>query len=464
MRFQSILIALALSLTALGSAPLAAEETVRDKDYELFKLFVDSFEQIERNYVKEVDRRELMEAAIEGMLRKLDPYSNYIDPDNLRAFSDSVEQQFGGVGIRVTVEPGTNRLVVASPLPGAPAHKAGVKPGDVITDVEEESTEDFTIEDLVKRLRGKPGTPVTIKVLHRGETESVPITIVRDTIQVATVHGEAYKEDGSWEYYVDPKRKIAYIHLTSFSRNSADELRAALDELTASGVKGLILDLRFNPGGLLGVAAEISDMFVDEGMIVSTKGRNTEEHVISAHSEGTYEKFPMVVLVNRYSASASEIVSACLQDHKRALVIGERTWGKGSVQNVINLDYDKSALKLTTASYHRPSGKNIHRFPGAKDEDEWGVMPDEDYRIRLSDRELEQLHLQLSDRELFKPGEEEEEKPEGEGFTDRQLAKAVEYLSSKIDGTTTPKPDQAAAETEPKKDAVAKQDENAKDE
>lgn len=470
MRCQSIIVALMLVLStmALGGSVYADEpakeaetaKEIKDKDYELFKLFVDSFEQIDRNYVKEVDRRELMEAAIQGMLRKLDPYSNYISPENLRAFSDSVEQQFGGIGIQVTIDPATHRLTVAAPLPGAPAQKAGVRPGDIITDIESESTKDFDIEDAVKLLRGQPGEPVKIKVLHRGESEPVEVTIVRDIIRVATVRGLSYKEDGSWSYFVDEEHKIAYLHLTTFSRNSYDELKEAMETLSEAGIKGLILDLRFNPGGLLSVATEISDMFVEEGKIVSTKGRNTQEQVFSAKKHGTYSDFPMVILVNRYSASASEIVSACLQDHKRALIIGERTWGKGSVQNVINLDYDDSALKLTTASYHRPSGKNIHRFPGAKDEDEWGVMPDEDYMIRLRDREIGNLHSHLAERELFKPLDDEEkneDKEPKEPFADRQLEAAVAYLAAKIDGVVPPKPTTPAKE-DGDNDEVAKKD------
>lgn len=454
MRYKSIIVALLLVFTTVaishrGLSEETAKDKEQDKDYELFKLFVDSFEQIDRNYVKEVDRRELMEAAIQGMLRKLDPYSNYISPENLRAFNDTVEQQFGGVGIQVAID-GANRLTVASPLPGAPAHKAGVRPGDIITDIEGQSTENFTLEDAVKLLRGEPGEPVKIKVLHRGDTEPVEVTIVRDIIHVATVKGMSYKDDGGWNYFVDEEHKIAYLHLSSFSRNSYDELKEAMQTLSEAGIKGLILDLRFNPGGLLSVATEISDMFVEEGKIVSTKGRNTEEQVFTATAAGTYKDFPIVILVNRYSASASEIVSACLQDHKRALIIGERTWGKGSVQNVINLDYDESALKLTTASYHRPSGKNIHRFPGAKDEDEWGVMPDEHYNLRLSDQELLDLNRNLAERELFRPNEKSEndsEKP----FVDRQLDAAVVYLKAKIDGVEPPLPTAPANEN-----AVAK--------
>src|SRR5262249_6886050 len=187
----------------------------------------------------------------------------------------------------------------------------------------------------------------------------------------------------------------------AFSRETTAELRRALAQLEKEGLKGLIVDLRFNPGGLLSTAIEVSDLFIASGRIVSTKGRNTPERVWDAQKEGTFEGFPMVALVNHYSASASEILSACLQDHQRAVVIGERTWGKGSVQNVIELEGGKSALKLTTASYHRPSGKNIHRFPDAKESDEWGVMPDPGFELKLNLAQTERLIRYRHDRDIL---------------------------------------------------------------
>ena len=191
--------------------------------------------------------------------------------------------------------------------------------------------------------------------------------------------------------------------LTSFSRDTARDLRTALRKLNKTKLRGLILDLRFNPGGLLNSAIEVCGMFISEGRIVSTAGRNSPERAWDAHPGEVFENFPMVILVNRYSASASEIVSACLQDHKRALVVGERTWGKGSVQNVIELEGGNSLLKLTTAAYKRPSGKNIHRFPNAKDSDEWGVMPDKGYDLKLSEKDMFRLMLDRRDRDVLQP-------------------------------------------------------------
>ena len=397
------------------------------KDYELMKVFVETFEQIDRNYVKDVDRRELMEAAIKGMLGKLDQYSSYIDRDDVQEFNESVDQEFGGVGIQVAIDPTSRRLTVITPLPGTPAYNSGVKAGDVIMEIGGKDTEGFTMNDAIKLLKGPAGGEVTIGVRHMGATDIEQIKITRAIIQVPTVLGEHYGTDGQWDYMFDDENRIGYIHLSHFSRRSAAEMHDVVKKLVDDGMKGLVIDLRNNPGGLLSQAIEICDMFVDEGVIVSTKGRNTPERSWKSHKRGTYRDFPIAVIVNRFSASASEILSACLQDYDRAVVVGERTWGKGSVQNVINLEGGASALKLTTASYHRPSGKNIHRFPGAKEEDEWGVVPNEGYKIRLSRQEMFDLREYRRRREVIGAGE-----AAGGDFVDRQFQKALEVVKEKI--------------------------------
>jgi carboxyl-terminal processing protease len=411
------------SVQAQGKKPNPKDEEY----YELMKTFADTFEQIERNYVKGVDRRVLLEAAIQGMVSKLDQYSSYIKPEDLARFNRQVEQQFGGVGIQVSVDPTTNTLTVMTPLPGTPAYKAGIRAGDRILEIEDKSTKGFSISDAVKLMKGKPGEPVTMGIKHAGSDKLERIKVVRAIIQVATVLGDTYGEDDQWDFMLKDEKDIAYLRLTHFSRRSAAELRDALESAKKHKLKGLVLDLRFNPGGLLSQARDISDMFIESGKIVSTKGRNTRERVWKAKKDGTYSGFPVAVLVNRYSASASEIVSACLQDHKRAVVIGERTWGKGSVQNVIQLEGGNSALKLTTASYHRPSGKNIHKFPGAKDSDEWGVMPDEGQLVQLTTEEMRNYLDYRRDRDVLKKGG-----PPKSDFKDRQLAKAIEFLKAKV--------------------------------
>ncbi len=443
-----------ISVLCTSATTIAADnEKKSDEYFELMKVFVDTFEQVDRNYVKDVDRRKLMEAAIRGMIAELDQYSNYISPEDLARFNQQVEQQFGGIGIQVQVDPKSKRLMVMSPLPGTPAYKAGIRAGDLIMEVEGNSTEGITLSQAVTLLKGKAGDAVKIGVKHSDSNKTEQVTLVRAIIQVATVLGDTYNADSSWNFMLDDKKKIGFIRLTHFSRRSADELAEALKTLTKQGMKALILDLRFNPGGLLSQATKISDLFIESGKIVSTQGRNSPDRVWTAKKEGTFSGFPIAILVNRYSASASEIVSACLQDHKRAIIVGERTWGKGSVQNVIELEGGHSALKLTTASYHRPSGKNIHRFPKSKDSDIWGVVPDKDYAVQFSTQDMrDYLDYRRQRDVLSKDG------PPKSDFKDRQLDKALDYLVKALDGKTADKPDE---KTTPEKTVPEKKDPKA---
>ncbi len=415
------------SATLFAQDKKEVKKATPEEYYQMMKVFADTFEQIERNYVKEVDRRELMEAAIAGMLLKLDRYSSYISPKELARFNQSVEQEFGGIGIQVQVDPKTRLLVVTSPMPGTPAYKGGVLAGDVIMEIEGKSAVGFTIDDAIKMIKGKAGGVVNLGVRHVGEEKIHTIRLVREIIRVSTVLGDHYNDDAKWNYFVDEKNKIGYIRLTHFSRHTAEELQKAIKVLQKEKMKGLILDLRFNPGGLLSQAITISDMFIPKGKIVSTKGRNTPERTWNAKETGTLPQFPMTVLVNHYSASASEIVSACLQDHKRAVVIGERSWGKGSVQNVIELEGGSSALKLTTASYHRPSGKNIHRFPKAKKTDEWGVMPNKGFKIPFTLDEWKKYLIYRREKDIVG-----KKTPPKTGFKDKHVEKAREYLLQQL--------------------------------
>ena len=424
---------LVFSLAAVFTSITHAQAQDKDEDYyELMRVFVDTFQEIERNYVKEIDRRELVEAAVRGMLSELDPYSDYIAPENLDTFTEAISQEFGGVGIRVNWDEASRSIEVMTPIPGSPAYEAGVQAGDRIVKVDGNEVKEFPvereIEEAVKLLRGKPGEPVDL-VIARNDQEPQTITVVRDIIQLDTVMGYSYNDDGSWNYMYDKENKIGYIRLTHFTKRSAAEVRTALKALKRADMKGLILDLRFNPGGLLQAAIDICDMFIESGKIVSTKGRNTPERTWSAKRFGTFTGFPMAIIINRYSASASEITSACLQDHDRAVVVGERSWGKGSVQNVIDLEDGDSALKLTIASYHRPSGKNIHRFPKATEKDEWGVMPTDGYLIKFNREQLIDFQQDRRERDIL--GRKDEYKSE---FVDTQLEAAATYIQESLSG------------------------------
>ena len=417
-----------------GEAAKKAAEAEKEKAYfEMIKLFADTLDQVDRNYVKEIDRRKLIEGAIRGMLAELDPHSGYISPQQLEQFRTGVENEFGGVGVKVVVE--GEDLKVLSPLPGSPAYRAGVQAGDIIQKIGGKSAKGITIDEARRRLKGEIGTAIPVVIFRREamlESEFT-VSLKREIIRVHTVFGDHRNADDSWNWWCDSTHKIAYVRITGFGRHTIAELRAAMKKIAAQNHQGLVLDLRYNPGGLLSSAIEVCDLFLSEGKIVSTEGRSTAKRTWSAHKRGAYEDFPMVVLVNGYSASASEIVSACLQDHKRAVVIGERTWGKGSVQNIINLEDGASAMKLTTSSYLRPSGKNIHRFPDAKDEDDWGVHPNKNFEVKFSDTEKRKLagHFRRQDY-ILSPTQKANPAKQPAPFQDRQLQKAIEYLTGRI--------------------------------
>jgi carboxyl-terminal processing protease len=330
----------------------------------------------------------------------LDPYSDYIAPEQLDRFKTGVESEFGGVGIQVSIENGLLRVI--SPLVGSPAYRAGMLADDLILEIDGKATKGINLEEAVRRMKGAVGTKVTLKVQHADKPEPESMVLERENVRMQTVMGDTRNGDDSWHWMYDDEKKIGYVRITGFGRHTAEELQAAMKALTDQKMRGLILDLRFNPGGLLTTAIEVSDLFVAKGKIVSVEGRNTQSRSWEAQEKDTYDGFPMAVLVNRFSASASEIVAACLQDHNRATIVGERTWGKGTVQNVIEMERGTSALKLTTAAYHRPNGKSIHRFPDSKETDEWGVAPNEGFEVKLSPPEIGKLMSLRRDKDVLR--------------------------------------------------------------
>jgi len=344
--------------------------------------------EIDTNFVQPIDHRDLFEGSLRGMTRSLDDYSGYVDPDQYDQLLEDIDQRFGGVGIVVDIDKRSERLMVVTPVLDTPASEAGLRAGDLIMAIDGTDTEGLTAADTVTLIRGEPDTDVTLTIQSPDEPEEKDVVLKRAIIPVQSVLGDRRRADGSWTFVLEDEPDIGYIRLVSFGENSARDLRAAIEEVLPN-VKSLILDLRGNGGGLLDAAVEICDMFVDDGTIVSVKGRDTldQREYRAGPSLLVPPELPMVVLVDHFSASASEITSACLQDHKRATVIGERTWGKGTVQSLIELEGGRSALRLTTATYWRPSGRNIHRLAKTKPEDDWGVTPDPEFTI---DYDLEQ--------------------------------------------------------------------------
>ena len=408
---------------------------INDENYALYQLLVDTIDQVEANYVKPISKKELIEAAIGGVLNKLDPYSDYIPNEGVEDFRADLENRFGGLGIHTSKQ--RDKLVVVSPLADSPAYRAGIRPDDVITAINGESTKDMSLDESSDKLKGPVGSRVTLTV-ERKKKGTFDVVLTRDLINIPTVSGCSRNADDSWNYWIDVRNKIAYVRISSFSQKTTDELESVLKKLTDSDMRGLILDLRFNPGGSLGAAIEVCDMFVDEGTIVSVKGRVTDEKTWFASKGKTLTRVPMAVLINHYSASAAEIVSACLQDSKRAKIVGKRSFGKGSVQNVI--DMDGGALKLTTSGYFRPSGHNIHREEGFAEEDEWGVTPDMIVKLNSYQNEQVLWRYQFLDI-LLNPEKDKDGKPivppvrAGEPnrtvpVIDGQISRALQWITS----------------------------------
>lgn len=350
-----------------------------------------AIETIEQNYVDPVSGKQLYEAAMKGML-ELDPYSEFIPQPEYVEFQATIEQQFGGVGLLIEGPPTSRRLTVVAPLANTPAYEAGIQPGDEITQIDGESTEEMTSDQARDLMRGAVGTPVTLTIRRLGKPDEFDVTLKRADIQVDSVVGDHIQPDSSWSYFLPENPDIAYIRVTLFGERTAEEFRNALQAIEPQA-KALVIDLRFNPGGILSTAVDMCDMLLSEGRIVSTKGRRSMfDTTVSAEPDLEFPlSIPVVVLQNNQSASASEIMAACLQDNGRAQVAGERSFGKGTVQQVFEIDNAQTAIKFTTARYYRPSGANIHRTPEMEPQDVWGVSPDQELEKQLT--ELQQVYL-----------------------------------------------------------------------
>jgi carboxyl-terminal processing protease len=369
------------------------------KTYDNLEAFANILSIVEQNYVDPVDANKLVEGAINGMLRSLDPHSSYMTPDLYKEMQVETEGEFGGIGIEITIK--DDILTVVAPIEDTPAYKAGVQAGDRIVKVDDESTFDMNLMDAVRKMRGKKGTKVVITVIREGFDKPKDFSIERDVIRVASIKSEMLPD--GW----------GYARIRSFSKDTSADLETALNTLKGKGMKGLVLDLRNDPGGLLNQAVAVSELFLKKGeMIVYTRGRMPNQNMeFTAERVIPGNGYPMVILVNKGSASASEIVAGALQDLKRAIVMGVQTFGKGSVQTIIPLR-DQAGLRLTTAKYYTPLGRQIHGV---------GIAPDIMVEQRAPDMEAVKGKTSEKDKAISKvngvhPPEEKgmREKPKDE--------------------------------------------------
>jgi carboxyl-terminal processing protease len=383
-----------------------------DSTYQKIKVFVEAFEIIKSEYVEERKDDDLIYSAITGMVSSLDDFSQFLKENIYKRLKDDTEGEFGGIGIRLEIKDGWP--IVVTPLPDTPAYRSKIYPGDRIIKIEGESTENKSSEEIVDKLRGKPGTKVKITIAREPEKKDdewkiFDVELIREMIKTENIKYQMINND------------TGIIKIIEFTTTMLDDFKNAIKELESKGMKKLIIDLRYNPGGLLVSSIEIARMFVDSNkLIVYTKGRTQKDYTeYRANEKAPYSKIPLVVLVNKYSASASEILAGALRDNKRAIIIGERTFGKASVQTMIQLS-DGSAIKLTIAKYYTPNGDLIQRDikTGVG-----GIKPDIEVKLTKD----EEIKLYEDMQEIYYP--EKTKKKEKAKVEDKVLDKAIEVLS-----------------------------------
>jgi carboxyl-terminal processing protease len=387
-----------------------------------------------QRYVKKLDDGQITDAAIQGIIDALkDPYCTYLAPDSLEEREKQLAGTLSGIGVQVRLI--DNRLTVLTPLEDSPALNAGVRAGDVILAINGNSTKELDIPAAVKLILGAPGTAVKLKILHADGKEA-ELDIIRAKISVRPVRGFRRGADDRWEFLLDLENRIGYIQVTAFNTHTAEEMKAILKTLTDKGLKGLILDLRFCPGGLLPVALDVARMFVDKGTLITVKGQHTPEKAFVADGKSLVGEIPMIVLINGQTASAAELVAGILRDHDRALVVGTRSYGKGSVQELVRLEQGGGAILLTTAYYYLPSGRNIHKVAGAKD---WGVDPSDGYYLPMTPQQLDKMQQISREQEYLgrapKPASKSDKVSPAtieQDYADPQLAGALKSMTAKL--------------------------------
>ncbi len=411
---------------ANAKEPHSKSSNAKEK-LEAYIKFTQILNLIESQYVDDINTSTLVDKALKGLMANLDAHSTFMDTKAYKDLTVQTKGEFGGLGISIGMKDGA--LTVIAPLDGTPAYKAGVKAGDIILKIDDKATIGMNIDESVKLMRGKPGTPVTLTIIRKNELKPLKIKIVRDIIKIKSVHAKTIDDN------------VLYLHISSFDQKVVDEVKKAIQAHPKA--KGIVLDLRNNPGGLLDQAVGLVDMFVDKGVIVSQKGKVKSENIeYKAHSADTDRHTPVVTLVNGGSASASEIVSGALQDFNRSVVIGEKTFGKGSVQVVMPIGKDE-ALKLTVARYYLPSGRTIQNV---------GVTPD--ITVHTGKIDFVEDPILLKERDLKKHLQSELEKIDGKKSEKQKSLKGKEHNAT--DSNSTKADDTVITEEQLYKDAQLK--------
>jgi carboxyl-terminal processing protease len=413
-----------IMLLVIGlSLPYTALKAETEEMYEKLKVFSDVLTIIQKNYVEDSNAEDLIYGAINGMLRSLDPHSSFMRPDFYKELQVETKGSFGGLGIEITMKKGI--LTIVSPIEDTPAFRVGLKAGDKIVKIEDETTENMTLLDAVKKMRGPAGTEITISIMREGFLKPQDFTIIREIIHIKSVKYKSLEEG-----------TIGYIRLSQFQEDTGDEFKKALSTLEGgeTPLKGLVIDLRNNPGGLLDEAVKVSDEFLEEGLIVYTQGKlEGQQMSFTAQPNENPHDYPIIVLVNGGSASGSEIVAGALQDHNRAVILGTTTFGKGSVQTIIPLE-DGSGLRLTTARYYTPSGRSIQAtgiVPDVVVKNQTFHIPEEKKALRMiKEKDLKGHFEPEGDAEETATSEQETEEEEEKGPEDPQLDRAVQLLQS----------------------------------
>lgn len=434
-------------LLFLATAIISYACYVRAEQNPYARYVSSSYSTIDRWSLVDPPDQELFDGALNGMVevlnRRGDEHSMFVDERDRDEFREDLIQEFGGIGVRILQLGDPPQLtIVGPPEPGTPAFRADIRSGDVVVGIDGKNTDGLEMKEVLKLMRGPIGSTVVLSVIHAEEDEPTDVEITRETITVDSILGDYRDENNKWQFHLLDDTRIGYMRITKFGDKTETELTKHLAQITAEGVQALILDVRDNYGGSLDAAVGISDLFLRAGQpIVTTRDRDEEirERFVST-GRGGYLELPLAVLINHNSASAAEILAACLQDYKRAVIVGQRTYGKGTVQRLMPIESGRSLLKLTTATYWRPSEQNIHRMPTDTEADPWGVKPDPGFEMPMDNEQYLLWRKYRYRRDLLGPRQEgslaeqfdEQDGKLPESFKDEMLDLAAKHLKEQL--------------------------------